>query len=668
MNRIAMLLIGLVATAALIVAGCGGESASDRSQEETQSASAGQQEAGASSEQTGEPEQPDQLESVGPSEDREHQQESSERQPQPTEQAETEQDQSQPAQPGDAQQRQAQRVQAERDSEPESKFVIGGERPATLLLPSEVDLSEPRPLILLLHGYGSYASQADQYFQFSSLVDEGGFGLLLPDGTVDEIGNRYWNATPECCDIFGAEPDDVGYMKALIEEARTHAEFDQVFAVGHSNGGFMSYRLACEDVPGLSAIVSLAGGAFANADDCRVPTPLSVLQIHGTDDEIVLYEGGRLPTHPDPDREAVPGAKDSVLRWAERAGCDIDRAGKLPPIDTDTAVAGSETTIVRFADRCAEGTVMDLWTIEGGGHVPSVWDTDFSSGILSWLADRYEGLDSAAEPSATGIEERTIGGERRAQLIAPAERGNGAIPLVLSLHGYEGQAEAHDWYFGLSDRIIDYHFALITPQGSSDDRGNPFWNATDGCCNFYGSAVDDYGWLTGLVEEAREIVKVSEVYVVGYSNGGFMSYRLACDGLDRLVAIASLAGSSFGDPERCAEAAPVSVLQIHGTGDLNIPYAGTLEYDRGYPGAVELIERWARRAGCDEATPVALPNIDLDASIDGAETSVQRIREGCADGVTIELWTLEGGDHFPLFQDDWPDHLLNWLFAESRTD
>ena len=161
---------------------------------------------------------------------------------------------------------------------------------------------------------------------------------------------------------------------------------------------------------------------------------------------------------------------------------------------------------------------------------------------------------------------------------------------------------------------------------------------------------------------------VSAVYAVGYSNGGFMAYRLACDGLDGLVAIASLAGSSFGDPDRCADAAPVSVLQIHGTADLDIPYDGALQYEGGYPGARELIERWAQRAGCDMQQSSAPPNIDLEHVLEGAETTVQRYREGCSQGITVELWTIEGADHFPFFTDDWPDHLLNWLFNESRTN
>ena len=659
-----MLLTGLIATVALLAVGCGEDELTDQpEQEQPQPVVAQQQDA---VEQSTQAQQTDRDDSVGVVDEQQEQQQSAQPQSEQSDVEQAQQDQAETVQPAaEDQDQQAQQQQADAGDD---KVVLGGDRPATLLLPTGADRSEPRPLIVLLHGYGSRSSEADSYFQFSQWVDQRGFGVLYPDGTIDQIANQHWNATVECCDLFDVEVNDVGYLKSLIEEAHEIAAFDQIFAVGHSNGGFMAYRLACEDVPGLRAIVSLAGGAHSNASDCRVPAPLSVLQIHGTEDALVLYEGGRLPTHPDVDREPVPGAKESVLRWAERAGCDIKAVRKLPPIDADSAVEGNETTRWRMYKDCAEGVVAELWTIEDGGHVPLVWGTQFTMGILEWLAERYDGIHASSDSSDAAIEARTIGGERTATLLVPENRGDEPIPLIVSLHGYQGEAEAHDWYFGLSERVLEYNFALITPQGTADARGYNFWNATDACCNFNGSDVDDYGWLSGLVEEAQELVDVSGVYVVGHSNGGFMSYRLACDGLDGLVAIASLAGSSFGDPDRCADATPVSVLQIHGADDLNIPYAGTLEHAGGYPGAAALMQRWAERARCDVEVIDELPNIDLELTIDGAETSVQRISAGCTDGVTIELWTITGGDHFPMFQDDWPDHLLNWLFNESRTN
>ncbi len=269
-------------------------------------------------------------------------------------------------------------------------ITIGGERPAALLVPRDADRSEPRPLLLLLHGYGSSGEGADAYFQFAAHVNEMGFGLVLPNGTTDPEGNHFWNGTAECCDMLDTGVDDAGYLRGLIAEAQAHATFDKVFAVGHSNGGFMAYRLACETIPGLTAVVSLAGGTYANADDCRAPSAVSVLQIHGTRDQVIRYGGGPLKG-PLGWTESVPGAEASVLRWAERAGCDLAAAEELKPIDTDVFVEGAETSIQRWREGCAGGTVHELWTIRGGGHVPLVWGTEFTWRILLWLNDAYTG-------------------------------------------------------------------------------------------------------------------------------------------------------------------------------------------------------------------------------------------------------------------------------------
>ena len=351
-----------------------------------------------------------------------------------------------------------------------------GDRPAIDLLVPKTAANRARAanrIIVLLHGYGSNAKRrADGYFRFSSEVDKRGFGLLLPNATQDSQHRSLWNGQTRVLPTFSArETDDVGYIKSLIDEARTIAAFDQVFAVGHSNGGFMAYRLACEDVEDLTAIVSLAGGAHSDGAECRVPTPLSVLQIHGTEDALVLYEGGRLPTHPDPHRAPVPSAKGSVLRWAERAGSDIEAAEQRPRIDTDSAVEGDETTVWRWSSECADGVVTEIWTIEGGGHVPVVWGTEFTQGILDWLTERYEGLGTTDE-SLSEIEQRSIGGERMASLMFPADHGAERFHSSSRFHGYGSDASGAGLVLRTvgSDPAVS-HFALITPQGTAVESG-----------------------------------------------------------------------------------------------------------------------------------------------------------------------------------------------------
>ena len=262
----------------------------------------------------------------------------------------------------------------------------------------------------------------------------------------------------------------------------------------------------------------------------------------------------------------------------------------------------------------------------------------------------------------------TLGGERPALLVLPADHDSETpIPLVLSLHGFTSHSAEHDRYFGLSKRVNADRFALIMANGTHDPDGHRFWNATDFCCDLHNTQVDDVQYLAGLLEEAATHIAVERIFVLGHSNGGFMSYRLACEGIPRLVAIASLAGTSFSDPSRCAFASPVSVLQIHGTADQVIAYDGSTG-EQEYAGAEEVALRWAALARCDLTEPETLPPLDLDQDLDGPETTRTRYRTGCRNDATIELWTMVQGAHVPHLAPDFGQRLLEWLFSGARAD
>ena len=546
------------------------------------------------------------------------------------------------------------------------KLTIGGERPAALLLPANYDDSEPLPLVLMLHGYGGSAAENDAWLGASQLVAEGGFGLILPDGTLDQDGNRFWNATDACCNFYGSEVDDAAYLAALVAEAQTYGGAGLVAAVGVSNGGFMAYRLACEGLPGLIAVVSVMGSSFNDPADCAAPAPVSVLQIHGDADAIVRYEGG-LADGEGRQFADTPGASEVTRRWAERAGCDLDAREDLEPIEIDYSAAGAETTVQRIQQGCAGGITVELWTMQGVGHFPAFQPHAIGAVIFTWLGAAASA--SAGEPpsaAASGLQTFIIGGDRPAAFLLPETRLLGPLPLVVLLHGFGMNAPQIDGYFGLSQLAEDGLIALILPDGTPNPDGDRFWNATPECCKFEGQDVDDVGYLNGLVAEARQYASFDRLYLVGYSNGGFMSYRMACENMPGLTALVSVAGSSYIDPDDCPNPTPVSVLQIHGTADVLVPYD---DDPRGVPGAETLTRRWAERAGCDLAAAETLDPIELDHSASDTETTVRRLREGCADGVTVELWTLHGIGHGPAFSPSViAGRIIGWLLIESRAE
>ena len=258
----------------------------------------------------------------------------------------------------------------------------------------------------------------------------------------------------------------------------------------------------------------------------------------------------------------------------------------------------------------------------------------------------------------------TLGGERPALVFGPAAwTGDEPLPVVVLLHGYGVFASVQDLLWRLGERVELDRFLLVMPDGSEDADERRFWNATPGCCNFYDADVDDVGYLFGLIDELSErgAIDPDRVHFTGHSNGGFMSYRLACERPERIASIAVLAGSTFATEEECGDGPPVSVLHMHGDADTRIPYGGKT----AYPGAVETARRWAERAGCQGA-PQDGGRLNLVNSIEGDETAVLAYRDGCAAGRQVELWTIEGATHVPVVNDEFGALIIDWMLSRPR--
>ncbi|MBX3196851.1 MAG: alpha/beta hydrolase fold domain-containing protein [Labilithrix sp.] len=240
------------------------------------------------------------------------------------------------------------------------------ERPYAVTTPSKYDAKVATPLVVLLHGYSGNASFQDSYFRLSALAQTKTFLVALPEGTKDALKNQFWNASDACCDFAQTGVDDVAYLKALIADMKSRFNVDakRVYVVGHSNGGFMAHRMACELSAEIAGIVSLAGAAYADPAKCAASQPVAVLQVHGDADETVSYAGGTLVAG----AGAYPSAKATVATWAEKNGCDAALTATGDTLDLDTGLAGAETTIERHA--CTAGAA-ELWTIAGGAHIPS---------------------------------------------------------------------------------------------------------------------------------------------------------------------------------------------------------------------------------------------------------------------------------------------------------
>ncbi len=280
------------------------------------------------------------------------------------------------------------------------------------------------------------------------------------------------------------------------------------------------------------------------------------------------------------------------------------------------------------------------------------------------------GLPDAGPEDAGVYEPDPLVVARPFDLVVPVGYQAGVpSPLVVLLHGYTATAATQDAYFKLSALAQRRNFLLAMPDGTVDGRGQNFWNATDACCAF-GGTVDDVAWLTAVIADvkARYAVDGRRVFLVGHSNGGFMSHRLACDRPELIAGIVSLAGAVWKDATRCTPASPVNVLQVHGTLDAVIKYGGGSATTGApeHPGAVETVTTWGAKNGCTgTALREITGNLDLVGELPLAETKREELA-GCPPGGAAELWTIQGSGHVPAFNDTWADTLYSWLLAHPK--
>jgi polyhydroxybutyrate depolymerase len=267
-------------------------------------------------------------------------------------------------------------------------------RPYGLKVPAGYDAGHPAPLVVLLHGYTADGERQAAYFGLPAEADKAGFLLATPNGTRDLMGNRFWNATDACCDWFHTGVDDVAYIDAVIDEitARYAVDPARVFVVGHSNGAFMANRYACDRSNRVAAIVALAGMQWKDQSHCRPTSPVSVLHVHGRNDETVKYDGGTMPNG-----AFYPGAVETVDDWAKQNGCNGSLASTGRRFDLERLIAGDETGEEAYTG-CPAGTDLQLWTIERGGHVPA-FNEHWAEAIWAFMANHPKVANRSPAPS-----------------------------------------------------------------------------------------------------------------------------------------------------------------------------------------------------------------------------------------------------------------------------
>lgn len=253
-------------------------------------------------------------------------------------------------------------------------------------------------------------------------------------------------------------------------------------------------------------------------------------------------------------------------------------------------------------------------------------------------------------------------------------------PVVVLLHGFTATGEGQDKYLTLRYRTSLRGFILVTPEGTKTPAGTKgrkgedlgekqFWNATDVCCDFGNTQVDDVQYIKTVLKTINENFKIDQerIYLIGHSNGGFMANRLGCEPDLNFAGIAVLAGGTFKNPQNCRNQSPTKYLHIHATDDETIAYAGTEEY----AGATQALADWQVRNGCSpfplESSPTDFDQRNFLLLNIGKDTNVFKSKN-CQSGKATELWQIQPykskyhNPHAPLFNLGFTDAVLNFLF------
>lgn len=227
-------------------------------------------------------------------------------------------------------------------------------------VPATYTPSKPSAMVLSFHGGGGNmdVQATDRYYGQISKSEQLGYIAVFPNGFSRLPSGKLatWNAGHCCAAARDADVDDVGFVRALVQQLSSQLNIDpqRVFAAGMSNGGMMAYRLACELPEIFKAIAAVAG--TDNTKACSPKAPVSILHIHARDDERVLFNGGA--GQPSPNVSAFVAVPDSIAKWVKLNACPTS-----PKRVFETTGAYCDAYVP-----CRAGTEVKLCVTETGGH------------------------------------------------------------------------------------------------------------------------------------------------------------------------------------------------------------------------------------------------------------------------------------------------------------
>jgi polyhydroxybutyrate depolymerase len=221
-----------------------------------------------------------------------------------------------------------------------------------IYVPTIYDGTTPVPLVFNFHGYGSDFIEQEQYGDFRAIADTANFILVHPNGTPDNFGTNSWNT------FDNSTTNDIGFIANLIDSLKQTYNIDTtaIYSTGMSNGGFMSYELACQLSERIAAVASVTGSITnAHLPLCNAQHPMPVLQIHGTNDGTVPYTGNII----------FQPIENVVNYWIQFNNCDTNAVFNPIPDVVTTDNCAAEHYVYSNGNN---GVEVEFYKIINGGH------------------------------------------------------------------------------------------------------------------------------------------------------------------------------------------------------------------------------------------------------------------------------------------------------------
>ncbi len=519
----------------------------------------------------------------------------------------------------------------------------GLERTVYVHVPSSYSESQSLPLVLMLHPFASSGKAIAALTGLDAAADEQGFIVAYPD-SYDlrwDDGRSAYSPLPE------TEPvDDLGFINYLLDELSATYSIDeqQIYLVGSGNGGLMAYRLACES-PERFAKVVIGSALIWNYHEELCPTaataPVSMLIMVGSNDFYYPLEGRNVSSGDSAPPLRVQSMGGTLRFWGERNGCDLNEFQIFTEPD------------IRLYQDCGNGSSLAFLSIENAGnnwlrstsdHQLNQFGVDYTQIAIRYLFGRQDDEDWQA--LATKMIQEAVAPATLARnytvYVPPSYDPTQPTAVVIALHGRPDTGAGFAYLLDLNRVARIENFIAVYPDGI-----NQGWNYTLDYPGYGDNEIDDVGFLRTLVNDlALDLnVDTQRVYLMGFSNGGFMTQAMACKAYDQFAAFAIIGATAFpGFEVFCTETAAIPLLFIHGTLDASIPWEGLRQRGQWvtYP-VSESLGFWAVHNACD---PNQVDFTDLPPAGNSPGTSV-RIYEfkGCADEVNIIFYEIDGGGH-----------------------